>query len=134
VLEPRAHPGLRHGFGDRRRGQAGGVVLDAQPLADHVRVERLEAREALEPPLEDGHLLVAVHPLDLEGRFGVQLADRAGRRAHRPGSCDVRQRLLEQFEDVVVVHGVVDQPARRGAGARAACPAAAGAGARRPTR
>ena len=49
-----------------------------EPLADHVGVERLEPGERLQPVLEDRDFLVAVHPLDLEDRFGVQLANGTG--------------------------------------------------------
>ena len=75
VLEPRPHAGLRHGFGDAGGRQLRRVVLDPQSLADDVGVERLEPGERLQPVLEDRDLLVAVHALDLEDRFGVQLAD-----------------------------------------------------------
>ena len=64
-----------------------GVVLDAEALADDVRVERLEPGQPLQPPLEDRHLLVAVHALDLEDRFGVQLADRAGASSFGSSTC-----------------------------------------------
>ena len=37
--------------------------------------ERFEPGQPLQPPLEDRHLLVAVHPLDPEDRLGVDLAD-----------------------------------------------------------
>ena len=79
MFEPGAHAGLRHRFRDEAGTELGGVVLDAEALAEHVRVERLEPRETLQSLLEDGDLLVAVHALDLEDRLGVQLADRAGR-------------------------------------------------------
>ena len=48
VLEPRAHPRLRDRFRDRCRRQLRGVVLDAQALADDVRVERFETRKPLQ--------------------------------------------------------------------------------------
>ena len=116
VLEPRAHAGLRDGFGDARRRQLRGVVLDAQPLADDVGVERLEAGQPLQAALEDRDFFVAVHALDAEDRFGVQLqADSRRRRrssrlppadrrrcADRRLGCrcrrllDVRDRLLQQ--------------------------------------
>jgi hypothetical protein len=38
-------------------------------------MERFEPGEALQPPLEDRDLLVAVHALDLEDRLGVDLAN-----------------------------------------------------------
>ena len=44
--------------------------------------------------LENRHLLVAVHALDLEGRFGVELADGAGGGHRRRDSSHVRERLL----------------------------------------
>ena len=43
VLEPGAHARFGDRLGDRGRRQLRGVVLDAQPLADDVGVERLEA-------------------------------------------------------------------------------------------
>ena len=69
-----------------------GVVLDTQPLADDVGVERFEPRQPLQPALEDRHLLVAVHALDPEDRLGVQLADGA-RSVIAPAFLDVRARL-----------------------------------------
>jgi hypothetical protein len=78
VLEPGAHAGLGDGLGDARRRDAGGVVLHAEALADDVGVEPLDAAEPLQPLLEDGDLLVAVHAFDAEHRFGVKLADFAG--------------------------------------------------------
>ena len=81
VLEPRAHAGVGDGVGDRRRRQLRGVVLHVQALAHEVGGEVLEARQVLEPPLDERHFLAAVHALDLEGRLGVQLADGAGRHA-----------------------------------------------------
>ena len=57
--------------------QLGGVVFDVQPLADDVGRHRLQAGERLQPALEDDHFLVAVHALDAEDRFRVQLARRA---------------------------------------------------------
>ena len=84
VLQPRPHAGVGDGIGDRRRRQLRGVVLHVEPLAHEVGGEIFEAREVLEPPLEHCDFLAAVHPLDLEGRLGVELTDRAGR--HRCGS------------------------------------------------
>jgi hypothetical protein len=79
MFEPRTHARLRHRFRDEAGTELGGVVLDAEALAEHVGVERLEPHESLQPLLEDGDLLVAIHALDLEHGLGVQLADRAGR-------------------------------------------------------
>ena len=47
--------------------------LHPQPLPQDVGVERLEPGQALQGALEDGDLLVAVHPFDAEHRLGVQL-------------------------------------------------------------
>ena len=54
------------------------VVLHVKPLPHEIRGDRLEAHERLQASLENDHLLVAVHPLDAEDRFRVQLADGAG--------------------------------------------------------
>ena len=86
VLEPRPHAGLRDGFGDARRRQPGGVVLDVQALRHDVGVERFEAGQPLQRALEDRDFLVAVHPLDLEHRLGVELADGAGGHRAPPSS------------------------------------------------
>ena len=56
------------------------VVFHVEPLTDDVGRDGFETRERLETALEDDDLLVAVHPLDAEYRFGVQLAGGAGRR------------------------------------------------------
>ena len=37
-----------------------------------------DAAQMLEPSLDQGHLFTAVHPFDLEGRLGMDLADRTG--------------------------------------------------------
>ncbi len=132
MLEPGPHARLGHGFGNPRGRQLRRVVLDPQPLADHVGVERFEPGERLQPMLEDRDFLVAVHPLDLEDRLGVQLAN--GTVSHGPLLLDVRQRLLEQLDDVVIVERVKDEPSRRGAGERDACRASAGADAKRRIR
>ena len=55
-----------------------GVVLHVEPLPHQIGGEVLEAGQVLEAPLEDRDLFAAVHAFDLEGRFGVQLADGAG--------------------------------------------------------
>jgi hypothetical protein len=81
VLQPRAHAGLRHGFRDVARRQPRGVVLHTHPLREHVGVQRLETVEPPEPALQNRHLFVAVHALDLEDRLGVDLADFTRRRA-----------------------------------------------------
>jgi hypothetical protein len=73
VLEPHAHPGLPDRIHHGGRCQLGGVVLDVKALADQVGRQRFEAREWLEPPLEDDDLLVAVHSLDAEDGLGVKL-------------------------------------------------------------
>ena len=91
VFQPGAHARLRDGLGDGGGAQPGGVVLHAQALAEHVGVERFEAGQVAETPLEDGDFLVTVHPLDLEDRLGVDLADRAGCRAHRRSSVTCRR-------------------------------------------
>jgi hypothetical protein len=83
VLEPGPHAGVGDGVGDHRCREAGGVVLHVQPLPDHVGGKILEADQVLEAALEQRDLLAAVHPLDLEGRFGVQLADGADRHQAR---------------------------------------------------
>ena len=75
MLEPGAHARLRNGFSDPRGRQLRGVVLDPEALPDDVGVEGLEAGQRLQPVLEDRHLLVAVHSLDLEDRLGVQFAN-----------------------------------------------------------
>ena len=82
VLEPGAHARLRDGFSDAGGGELRRVVLDLQALTDDVGVERLEAGQLRQAPLEDGDLFVTVHPLDLEDRFRVQLADGAGGGRH----------------------------------------------------
>ncbi len=92
VLEPGAHPGVGDGVGDRGGRELRRVVLDVQPLGHHVRGEGLDARQRLEAALDERHLFAAVHALDLERRFGVQLADRAGGHGYsrgrpRPLSC-----------------------------------------------
>ena len=87
VFEPRAHPRVGDGVGDGGRGQPRGVVRDQQPAAEDVGRHRLEPGKVLEAPLEDRDLLVTIHPVDLEDRFGVHLAHTARRRrgcAHRP--------------------------------------------------
>jgi hypothetical protein len=76
---------LRDRFGNSRGRQFGGVVLDPQSLADDIGVEGLEPGQRFQTMLEDHHLFVAVHALDLEDRFGVQLADRAA--AHVSCTC-----------------------------------------------
>jgi len=40
LFQPRPHAGLRHGLGDARGGQLGGVVLDVQPLAEKPDAEQ----------------------------------------------------------------------------------------------
>jgi hypothetical protein len=77
VLEPHPHARLADGIDHVRCRQPGGVVLDVQPLADHVSGDRFHARQRLQPSLEDHHFLVAVHPLNAEDGFRVQFARRA---------------------------------------------------------
>ena len=89
VLEPHPHAGLADGIDHRGRRQPGGVVLHVQPLADEVGRHGLEPVQRLQPPLEDDHLLVAVHPLDAEDRFRVQLARRAGGGRRWPAIADL---------------------------------------------
>ena len=89
--------------------------------------------------LEDGDLFMAVHALDLEDRLGVQFADRTSAivafvTSLEPLLLDVRQRLPQQLDDVLVVERVEDQPARHGDDGRAACRAAGAAGVTPPTR
>ena len=76
-LEPHPHTGLAHGIDHRGCGELGGVVLHVQPLPDEIGRERLEAGKRLQPPLEDDHLFITVHPLDAEDRLRVKLTDRA---------------------------------------------------------
>ena len=83
----------------------------AQPLAEDVRVERLEARQLLQPLLEDRHFLVAVHPSILKVGLGVQLADLAGRPLTRASFRDVAEALLEEIEHVLIVERVIDAAA-----------------------
>ena len=63
--------------------------------------------ERLQPPLEDRDFLVAIHPLDLEDRLGVDLADRAGGQLP-PRLRDVAEPLLEEIEHVLIVERVID--------------------------
>ena len=77
VLEPRAHAGVGDGVGDDCGRKLRRVVFHVQPLAHEVSREILEPDQVLEPPLENGDLLAAVHAFDPEGRFGVELAHRA---------------------------------------------------------
>jgi hypothetical protein len=91
VLEPGTHPRLRDRFRDRRRIQPCGVIRDSQPLVQHVSRNRLETGELLEPLLEDGHFFVAVHPLDLENRLGVDFANLAGGSHQRRSSLTWRR-------------------------------------------
>ena len=92
--------------------------LHVQALADEVGGDRLEAGKRLQPALEDDDLFVAVHALDAEHRFGVQLARRRRRPSAvaaitRPaaGLLDVPQPLPEERQDVLVVERVEDHPA-----------------------
>ena len=79
---------------------------------------RFEPGERLEPALEDDDLLVAVHALDAEYRFRVELAGGAGRvrraaitRGPPAVLLHVAQALPEQREHVPVVERVEDHPA-----------------------
>ena len=74
--------------------------------------------ERLQPPLENDHLLVAVHPLDAEDRFRVKLADGAG---DGLGCHPLMETLVLIFPDP-------------GQGARANVPMDAGSERTRPTR
>ena len=87
VLQPGPHAGARHRFGDTRRRQNGGVVLHPKPLSHDVGVERFQAGQPLQRALEDRHLLVAVHALDLEHRLRVDLADGTLGGHRTPPSC-----------------------------------------------
>ena len=78
VLQPHAHPGLADRVHHVGRGQLCRVILDVQALADHVGGHRLETGQRLQPPLQDDDFLVAVHALDAEHRFRVELARGAG--------------------------------------------------------
>ena len=78
VVEPRPHAGGVHGLGDGRRRELRGVVRDAEGAPDHVGAHRFEPLQRLEPALEDGHFLVAVHALDAEHGLRVDFADGAG--------------------------------------------------------
>ena len=42
---------------------------------EDIGVDRLHARELLQALFENGHFFVAVHPLDPEDRFGMDLTD-----------------------------------------------------------
>ena len=110
VLEPGAHACLSDSFRNSRGRQLRGVVLDAQALADDVGVEGFEPRQPLEAMLEDRHLFVAVHALDLEDRFGVQFAD--GALGHLRSLLDVGERLPQQLDDVLIVNRVVHEASR----------------------
>ena len=79
MVQPRAHPRAVHGLRDGRRRELRRVVRDAEGAADDIGAHRFESSQRLEPALEDGHFLVAVHPLDAEHRLRVNLADGAGR-------------------------------------------------------
>ena len=83
-------PVLRDGFRNAGRRQHRGVVLDPQTLRHHVGVERFEAGETLQRPLEDRHFFVAVHALDPEDRFGVDLTDLAAALITRLGADEPR--------------------------------------------
>ena len=87
VLQPRSHAGARHRFGDTRRRQDGGVVLHTKALGHDVGVERFQPRQPLQRALENRHLLVAIHALDLEHRLRVNLADGALGGHRVPPSC-----------------------------------------------
>ena len=87
VLEPRTHTGVGDRIGDRRRRQPGGVVFHVEPLPHQVGRKTLQPRQVPEPALEHGDFLTTVHALDLEGRFGVQLADGAGGGHRRSCTC-----------------------------------------------
>ena len=77
VLEPRPHAGLRHRLDDRSGRQLGGVVSHAKALPDQIGHEVLEPGQRLQPALENRDLFAAIHPVDLEDRLGVDLADGA---------------------------------------------------------
>ncbi len=109
VLEPGTHARLSDGLCNSRGGELGGVVLNAQALADDVGVEGLEPGQSLEAMLEDRHFFVAVHALDLEDRLSVQFAN--GALGHLGSLLDVGERLPEQFDDVLIVNRVVHEAA-----------------------
>ena len=114
MLEPGAHPGSRNGFRDARRRQLRRVVLHAQTLTHDIGVNRFQAGQPCKAPLENRHLFVAVHSLDLEDRLGVQLTDATSSHKVRLGLATtgllryVRPSQLQQVENVMVVNRIED--------------------------
>jgi hypothetical protein len=86
VLEPRAHARLRDSLDDGGGRQLRGVIAHAKPLPDKVGRQILQPGRRLQPALEDRNFLAAIHPVDLEDRLCVDLADGRIRPAYWPSS------------------------------------------------